>query len=582
MLLQTTLLAAIALAGAQAEPAGASPSGTKERQNAKLGDFESLGTWFNQVAALQSPDGAAKHPNTKIAIIGGGVSGLSTALMLDSVGIHNWEIIEASGRIGGRFRTVFVGDTEEYAEMGPMRLPYTITYKSDNTTHEYTDHRMTFQLADWLNELNKHDKKLKIDFIPWIQHHPNELLARGTGRLPDGRVPTRADIAKNSSLAKPAPLSSEEYKHTKALMNEILKNETTIRSIQKNIWKEHQIAMDKGLDDWSEQAMMRKVFKASENVTDAIWTASDYDVFWDEMVHNSNLAQDGGDGTFGETEWKCVDGGFNRITDAFLPHVKDRLRLHSKVTKLEPVDGDKRVRVSWKSTAAGQKSVKSEDYDFAIMAVPFTMTRFMDLPNYSSVLTRAMSERGLRFKSACKVALLFKERFWERGDAPIFGGKSEPESNAVGALYYPVYGLNESRPGLITHYRGGDWSDRMVALSDEEHADMVLDAVVSLHGEKARTQYTGNFTRLCWLQDEHIATSWCRPNIEQHKLYIPAYHNTEHKTIFIGEHTAPTHAWISSSLHSSARGAIQLLLDLGMVDEAKKINQDWFGRWIEK
>ncbi|KAJ5215415.1 uncharacterized protein N7498_001822 [Penicillium cinerascens] len=161
------------------------------------------------------------------------------------------------------------------------------------------------------------------------------------------------------------------------------------------------------------------------------------------------------------------------------------------------------------------------------------MTRFMVLPRFSSVLDRAINEADVRFKSACKVALLFKERFWEKGEPQIFGGYSKPSSDLVGALYYPVYGLNKSRPGLIMHCRGGDWSDRF-----------------------ARELYTGDYERLCWLQDQHTASSWCRPDIEQHKLYIPAYHNTEHNTIFIGEHTAPTHAWLSSSLHSSVRGSI--------------------------
>lgn len=31
---------------------------------------------------------------------------------------------------------------------------------------------------------------------------------------------------------------------------------------------------------------MRLEWHASENVTDAIWTNTDYDVFWDEMTHN--------------------------------------------------------------------------------------------------------------------------------------------------------------------------------------------------------------------------------------------------------------------------------------------------------
>ncbi|CAI7654617.1 unnamed protein product [Penicillium glandicola] len=73
---------------------------------------------------------------------------------------------------------------------------------------------------------------------------------------------------------------------------------------------------------------------------------------------------------------------------------------------------------------------------------------------------------GLRFKSTCKVALLFPERFWEKGDRPIFGCYSKPSSDSVGVLYFPVYGLNESRPGLIMHYRGGNWSDRFVGFSE--------------------------------------------------------------------------------------------------------------------
>ncbi|KAF5653154.1 amino-acid oxidase [Fusarium sp. NRRL 25303] len=547
----------------------------------QMQNFDSIGAWFDDVATLNCTS-ISKAPNASIAIVGGGVSGLTTALMLDSIGLHNWEIIEASDRVGGRFRTKFVGGTQEFAEMGPMRLPYTVTYKSDNSTHEYTEHRLTFQLAETLNSMNGNDSKWKVDFIPWIQHHPNELIAWGTGRHPDGSIPTRADILGNSSLAKPPAMVSAPYNETKHRMNEILKNETMLKAIQADVWRSHKLVMGQGYDDWSEQCMMREAFHASENVTDAIWTATDYDVFWDEMVHNSNLALDGTKDSLGETEWKCVDGGFNRLTDAFIPHVSDRLILNRKIRKLEPLkskDGQTRTRLSWYPIVKN-RTFESKDYDYTIMAVPFTMTRFMDLPSFSSVLGRAISEAGLRFKSACKVSLLFSERFWEKGERPIFGGYSVPESRPIGALYYPVYGLNESRPGLITHYRGGDWSDRYVSFSDEEHVQTVLDAIVSLHGEQAREFYTGDYERLCWLQDEHTATSWCRPDVEQHNLYIPAYHQTEHNTIFIGEHTAPTQAWISSAIYSAARGTVQLLLELGMVDEAKEINRRWMGRWI--
>ncbi|OOO07781.1 L-amino acid oxidase LaoA [Aspergillus flavus] len=550
----------------------------------KLQDFDALGAWFDGINAINTNNETHnfKNKNTTIAIIGAGISGLTAALLLDSVGIHNWEILEASNRVGGRFRTKLVGNTGEWAEMGPMRLPVRVRY-NDGETVEYSDHAMVFQLAELLNNMNGNESQWKIDFIPWIQHHENELLARGTGRLADGSIPTRGEVYGNETgLGTKDPMTTAEYERTKSKMEGILSAKDMLKFIQRDVWRAHRAVMDRGLDEWSEQAMMKHVFNASVNVTDAIWTDSDYDVFWDEMHHNSNLGLDGSPGSLGETEWVCIDRGFNRLSDAFLPHVSDRLVLDRKIRKLETVDGpDGRMqtRLSWYPSVEN-RTYESKTYDYTIMAVPFTMTRFMDLPKFSSVLGRAISEAGLRFKSACKVALLFSERFWENGDKPIYGGYSTPPSNSVGALYYPVYGLNESRPGLIMHYRGGDWSDRFVSFSDEEHVQTVLDAVVSLHGEQARELYTGDYERLCWLQDEHTATSWCRPDVEQHRLYIPAYHQTEHNTIFIGEHTAPTHAWVSSSLHSSVRGVVQLLLELGLVDEAKRINKEWMGRWI--
>ncbi|KAI1137530.1 hypothetical protein F5Y05DRAFT_414087 [Hypoxylon sp. FL0543] len=563
-------------------------------QKPLLKNFDALGAWFEGVSSINAttdPNVLERAKNTTIAIVGAGITGLATALMLDSVGVHQWELLEASDQVGGRLRTVYVGGTQEWAEMGPMRLPYRVTYKEDNETIEYSDHAMTFQLAEWLNELNQDDHaNLKIEFIPWIQHSPNELLALNTGRHPDGSIPTRADIAANSSLGKPAPLSTQEYKDVKAKMNGILMNEDVLKDIQRDVWRVHARVMEQGLDDISQQSMMRNIWNASVNVTDAIHTATDYDVFWDEMHHNSNLALDGGPSAMAETEWKCVDGGFSRYSQAIVPHVQDRLALKRQVRKIEAIkDGEGKTtgtRLSWVEVDANRSATKpqagqSKDYDYTLLAVPFTMTRMMTLPSFSSVLTRAISERGLRFKDACKVALLFSERFWEKGDRPIFGGYSTPNDAAVGALYYPVYGLNETgRPGLIMHYRGGDWSSRLTSLSDAEHVGMVLDAIADLHGEEVRDLYTGDYERLCWLNEPFIATAWTRPDVEQHKLYIPAYHQTENNIIFIGEHTAPTHAWISSSIYSAVRGAIQLLLEIGLVDEAKELNKRWMGRWI--
>lgn len=84
------------------------------------------GPWFDGVAAMSGKQTTSvvseEAKNKSIAIVGGGMSGLLTSLLLDSIGMHNWHIHEASGRIGGRIRTKYLAETKpedyQYQEMG--------------------------------------------------------------------------------------------------------------------------------------------------------------------------------------------------------------------------------------------------------------------------------------------------------------------------------------------------------------------------------------------------------------------------------------------------------------------------------
>lgn len=84
------------------------------------------GPWFDGVAALAAKETtevfSEEAKSKSIAIVGGGMSGLLTSLLLDSAGLHNWHITEASGRLGGRVRTRYLAgsapDEYQYQEMG--------------------------------------------------------------------------------------------------------------------------------------------------------------------------------------------------------------------------------------------------------------------------------------------------------------------------------------------------------------------------------------------------------------------------------------------------------------------------------
>lgn len=53
-----------------------------------------------------------------------------------------------------------------------MRFLVSITYADTNETLEIMDHRMVFQLADVLNEMNVDRPDLHVNFILWIQDGP--------------------------------------------------------------------------------------------------------------------------------------------------------------------------------------------------------------------------------------------------------------------------------------------------------------------------------------------------------------------------------------------------------------------------
>lgn len=74
--------------------------------------------------SLQQPKESV--PRLKICIVGAGVTGLYTAMMLEFLNIPglSYEILESSDRVGGRVYThYFNEDKHQYFDVGAMRFP---------------------------------------------------------------------------------------------------------------------------------------------------------------------------------------------------------------------------------------------------------------------------------------------------------------------------------------------------------------------------------------------------------------------------------------------------------------------------
>ncbi|KAG6356355.1 hypothetical protein INS49_015743 [Diaporthe citri] len=512
--------------------------------------IDTLGAWFEGVNLLKNKEPVAVDVDTAkskhVAIVGAGMSGLMSFLVLSQAGMTNISIIEAGQRLGGRVHTEYLSGGPfdySYQEMGPMRFPEHYVDPETNTTYNITDHQLVFQLAAEMNELNGHDKNLSVDFIPWIQSNQNGLSYKNGFKLANGLPPTLAQIAANSSLAAAATVYDDATNSLDEMVDEYMPGSDFSVRMAQNMFKAHREFLDSGLqglggDVWSEYAFMVNYLKGSLNSTDALGSYSTTS-FWESLYSGMY---------FSATSYKTIDGGLSRLPLAFHPLVDDITTMNRKIERVQFDAENSKVNLQWRESFMNQ-TFETASYDYALLAVPFSIIRKWRLPSLPLTISNAIKE--LQYGSACKVALEFSERFWEHYENPIVGGCSTTSDiPGIGSTCYPSYNIKRHRP---RHHVGF----------------YVLDAMIEIHGEDARELYTGKYNRRCWVLDPLESGSWADPIAGQHQLYIPEYFKTYDNMIFIGEHTSYTHAWIASALDSGIRGAVQLLLELGLVDEAK-------------
>ncbi|KAI1103163.1 flavin-containing amine oxidoreductase-domain containing protein [Jackrogersella minutella] len=552
--------------------------GTASIEMSNATGIDTWGPWFDGVELLKnkeiSPFDAGQAKQKEVAIVGAGMSGLMTYLVLTQAGLENVKIIEAAQRLGGRVHTEYLSGGPfdySYQEMGPMRFPETVVYS--NETYNITDHKLVFQLAAEMNKINNYDKNFSVDFIPWLQSSPNGLYYYNGIKLDNGLPPTLTQISENASLEVTYPMNPS----TKALSDKIdalSSNETFMIEIAENMFKAHKDFLVNGLgglggDVWSEFAYMVNYLNATLNDTDVLGGGASS--FWDSYYEGMY---------FDAATWRTIDGGLSRLPSSFHPLVDNVTTMNRKIERVEYLGDTQKVQLQWRDNYT-DTVFQNASYDYAVFALPFSIVKKMRLPYLPTTISNAIE--NMPFEAACKVALEYKTRFWEHYENPIYGGCSTAtDIPGIGSICYPSYCLNCTGPAsILASYVSSDWGARWVSVPEMEHVQYMVDAMAEIHGPAAQGQWTGKYNRRCWMLDPYEGGSWASPTIGQHQLYLPEYFKTYNNMIFVGEQTSYTHAWIASALESGIRGGVQLLLELGLVDEAKATVEKWMARWID-
>lgn len=104
---------------------------------------------------------------------------------------------------------------------------------------------------------------------------------------------------------------------------------------------------------------------------------------------------------FSATQWKTIDKGLNRLSEAFHPVVDGKITYGRRVNKLSYDEATKKTSVHWYEN--GSSSFEKKTYDKTIVAVPFSVARLWRLPSFNPVITEAIT--GLGYSYACKVSV---------------------------------------------------------------------------------------------------------------------------------------------------------------------------------
>lgn len=248
-----------------------------------------------------------------------------------------------------------------------------------------------------------------------------------------------------------------------------------------------------------------------------------------------------------------------------------------KITQIKYSDG--KVHLGWKDSPLERK-FQTEMYDYAITTVPLAVLRSWQLPAFDVSLTNAIADYP--YSTTCKVGLQFRTRFWEHFPQPIYGSCSTTtDIPGIGQICYPSYDINSTGPGvMLAQYAPPNLGSFFASLSEEDHVAYVLNAMIEVHGEVAAEQYTGKYLRKCWSLDEFETIGWAAASVGARQNWLPAFFRTESNVIVSGEGTSYTSAWIAAALESGVRASVQILLELGLVDEAKVVVDKWMARWI--
>eukprot|EP01133_Synstelium_polycarpum_P001203 gene1203-1388_t len=544
---------------------------------------------LEQGDAAPAPMDSAVNPHRpiKVGIIGAGMAGLYSAMILKDLGIQ-FEILEASERYGGRAYTHrFSNAPYNYIDFGAMRFPRT-------PTMDRVVGAQNFSLVSKLAAAGN-----PVTTVPYYLSHANnvnyfngqyvynsESMMNDPLHFGDQYHGGNGSAVPDCYTSKPTtywigkaimPLLQGLYVNfAQGLQNLMAVDKYSIRGYLSEVYKDATCSptgTPQGYDQlaitWIETMTIGTGFFDYESMMEGILN------FYD----------------FTGTNFYCIEGGTSEFAHNMVKTIgRSKVKLDRRVTKIAPVT----TTVGNTTRSSINVSIDNErspsNYDHVISTVPLGIMQRMDTTECNISFKKRQAYRVLGYSHSVKVGMSFRSRWWENASVmngrPIFGGQTSTDLPMT-SVNYPSYGINSTTSGpsaLIVAYTWGSEGTRLASMmyKYEDRAqlrELLIKNLAEVHKVSVAflDQQFLDMEVFNWDDVPTQSGSFAGFAPSQFATYFADLTKSEvNGTLhFAGEATSVHHAWIVGALNSAYRSVDKILATEGWTDLRQQLIANW-------